>query len=100
MATPNGSKQERKESKEGNAFGGWGNVTMNSNPFNGEISRWDSSAEAKEKAEAKALEEACKQDYANYKEQNPGKDAASASKIFEAIAKEEKENSRHISLRL
>ena len=72
---------------------------MESTPFKGEISGW-ANEESKEKVETKALENAYKQDYDKFKEQNPGKSTDSASKIFEEIAKEEKENSRRISLRL
>lgn len=95
MATTNGSKTEKKE---GNAFGGWGNVKMESTPFKGEISGW-ANEESKEKVETKALENAYKQDYDKFKEQNPGKGTASASKIFEEIEKEERDNSRHNSMR-
>ena len=68
-------------------------VQFKTSPFNGGVAGWqeDEKEKEKERIAVKGIEDAYKKDYARFKQENPGVDPASVSKIFEAIMEEEKQ---------
>ena len=74
------------EEKANKAISG---VQFKSSPFNGNVAGWQ--VDEKERIAVKGIEDSYKKDYARFKQENPGVDPASVSKIFEAIMEEEKE---------